>query len=66
VLDRLSSAEKLFTKYREQYDLVWWCGYFQNRFDGGPTLSGRMLQRLGTFGVELFIDNYFSSPPSAQ
>src|SRR5260221_6394657 len=53
--DRLGSAEGLFEKYRERYDVVWWCGHFQNRFDGGPTLSGRILTRLGVFGVELFI-----------
>jgi hypothetical protein len=64
LLDRLGSAEGLFEKYREMYDVVWWCGHFQNRFDGGPTLSGRILKRLGAFGVELFIDNYFSPPRS--
>lgn len=66
LLDRLSNAEGLVEKYRAKYDVVWWCGYFQSRFDGGPILSGRILKRLGAFGVELFIDNYFSRSGSGQ
>jgi hypothetical protein len=26
---------------------IWWCGHFQDSFDGGPTLSARILERLG-------------------
>src|SRR5438552_2670610 len=56
VLNRLKAAEKLFARYRSEYEVVWWCGHFQSSFDGGPVLSGPMLARLGAFGVELFID----------
>jgi Domain of unknown function (DUF4279) len=60
VLDRLGTSEKLFAKYGVEHHLIWWCGHFQSRFDGGPTLSAPLLARLGSFGAELFIDNYFS------
>jgi hypothetical protein len=40
--------------------IIWWCGHFQSSFDGGPTLSPEILQRLSEFGVPLFVDNYFS------
>ena len=65
VLNRLAASEQLFAKYLSTYCVMWWCGHFQSAFDGGPTLSARLLQRLGAFGVELFIDNYFSAdrPP---
>jgi hypothetical protein len=43
----------------EKYDIVWWCGHFQSSFDGGPTLSARLMQRLADFGLDLYIDNYF-------
>jgi hypothetical protein len=62
VLDRLGPAEKLFSVYSRDYRVVWWCGHFQSAFDGGPTLSAQMLRRLGPFGAELFVDNYFSAP----
>lgn len=43
-----------------QFDAIWWCGHFQASFDGGPTLSPEMLTELGTYGIPLSIDNYFS------
>jgi hypothetical protein len=60
VLGRLGTATTLLAKYRAEHEVLWWCGHFQSSFDGGPTLSGRLLERLGTFGAEMFIDNYFS------
>ena len=66
VLDRLGTSEKLFAKYLAEYSVIWWCGHFQSSFDGGPELSGRVLERLGAFGVALFIDNYFSRPSPAE
>ena len=59
VLDSLRGTESLFHKYGSNYDLVWWCGHFQNTFDGGPVLSPGLLGRMGGFGAQLFIDNYF-------
>jgi hypothetical protein len=42
--------------------LIWWCANFQSGFDGGPLFSPELLKKLGEFGAELFIDNYFSPP----
>ncbi len=42
------------------YSGIWWCGHFQNSFDGGPTLSPKCLAEIASFGLPLFIDNYLS------
>ncbi|MFZ6719385.1 hypothetical protein [Undibacterium sp. Ji49W] len=39
----------------------WWCGHFQQSFDGGPRFSPDLFRKLADFGVPLFLDNYFSS-----
>lgn len=41
------------------YEGVWWCGHFQTSFDGGPTLSSKLLGNIASYGLPLFIDNYF-------
>lgn len=43
-----------------QFEGLWWCGHFQASFDGGPTLSPKVLTELGSYGIPLSIDNYFS------
>lgn len=60
LLDKLEPLRSQIDKYKEKYDVVFWCGHFQSSFDGGPTLSAKLLRRLGEFGVELYIDNYFA------
>jgi hypothetical protein len=60
VLDKLWPLREIIAKYKSSGRLIWWCGNFQSSFDGGPTLSAGLLGRLGEFGAELFIDNYFS------
>ena len=62
VLSQIDKSRTFFSECRKSHDLIWWCGHFQSNFDGGPVLSGAFLQRLGMFGVDLFIDNYFSDP----
>jgi len=37
-----------------------WCGHFSSSFDGGPVFSPTLLRMLGDFGVEMFLDSYFS------
>lgn len=59
VLEKLSPKKGLIRTYAASFDVTWWCGHFQSSFDGGPTLSVPLLQRLADFGVPLFIDNYF-------
>jgi hypothetical protein len=66
VLDRVATLEKLFARYEAEHDVIWWCGHFQRSFDGGPTLSAGLLARLGAFGAELFIDNYFSNDEKGE
>lgn len=66
VLARLGGSVDLFATYRQEYKFVWWCGHFQSSFDGGPTISAALLERLGRLGAELFIDNYFSRDDSAN
>jgi hypothetical protein len=61
LLDKLWPHREAIVRYQPNANLVWWCGHFQTAFDGGPNLSSSMLARLGTFGAELYIDNYFSS-----
>jgi hypothetical protein len=60
VLDKLWPHREAIAKYKATGTLVWWCGNFQSSIDGGPTLSAALLTRLGEFGAELFIDNYFA------
>ena len=43
-----------------QFDGLWWCGHFQTSFDGGPTLSPKLLTEIGSYEIPLRIDNYFS------
>ena|SRR5687768_17677201 len=65
LLDRLEPLRSEIDKYKRTYDLIFWCGHFQSSFDGGPTLSARLLRRLADFGVDVYIDNHFvdSDPP---
>ena len=62
VLDKLWPYREAIIGYKSTAELVWWCGHFQTGFDGGPRLTPPMLRRLGEFGADLFIDNYFSMP----
>ena len=64
VLERASSSVDIFKKYGTNNLVTWWCGHFQSTFDGGPTLSPGLLKRLGDFGADLFIDNYFTQNES--
>ena len=66
VLDRLWPLRDLLAEYRANCNVVWWCGHFQAGLNGGPLLSPALLKRLGEFGVDLYIDNYFSPPANAE
>jgi hypothetical protein len=44
-----------------EFQAVWWCGHFQNIFSGGPTISANLLAELSSYGIPLYIDNYFGS-----
>ena len=64
LLDRLAHLQVQLQSYKQNYDVVIWCGHFQSSFDGGPTLSATLLRRLADFGVDLDIDNYFAASES--
>jgi hypothetical protein len=61
VMDKVWPHRDVIAGYQPASRVMWWCGHFQTTFDGGPTLSPSLLKRLGEFGAELFIDNYFHS-----
>ena len=63
LLDKLEPLRSEIDNYKQKYDTIWWCGHFQSSFDGGPTLSPRLMRRLADFGVDLYIDNYFVESP---
>ena len=60
VLGSLWPHRETIEKYAATSSLVWWCGHFQSSVDGGPRLSPALLRKLGEFGADLYIDNYFS------
>ncbi|WP_431287586.1 DUF4279 domain-containing protein [Roseateles chitinivorans] len=61
LLNTLKTKKSEILLMSERFDGVWWCGHFQSSFDGGPTLSPTLLSELGSFGMPLSIDNYYSS-----
>ena len=60
LLKNLSSRKAEIIALARQFDGIWWCGHFQASFDGGPTLSPKLLIEIGSYGIPLSIDNYFS------
>lgn len=60
LLDKLWPRKEVIVGYKSTARLMWWCGHFQSTLDGGPQLSPFLLGKLGMFGADLFIDNYFS------
>ena len=65
LLDRLEPLRSQIDNYKQDHEVVWWCGHFQSSFDGGPTLSAQLMRRLADFGVDLYIDNYFDGSAPA-
>lgn len=66
VMQNLWSKRSSIGVYSRRFDVTWWCGHFQSSFDGGPTLSVTLLERLAEFGVPVYIDNYFSASDSIE
>jgi len=64
LLESLSSRKAEVIALARKFDAVWWCGHFQASFDGGPTLSPKLLTEIGSYGIPLSIDNYFSDEPA--
>jgi hypothetical protein len=60
LLKGLSSRKADVIALARQFDGLWWCGHFQASFDGGPTLSAKLLTEMGSYEIPLSIDNYFN------
>ena len=61
---RLAPLRSTVVDLSQTFDGIWWCGHFQSSFDGGPTLSSKVLAEIAGFGLPLFIDNYFAAEES--
>lgn len=55
----LSPLRTKIIEISKKYRGIWWCGHFQESFDGGPTLSPEILVELASYELPIFIDNYF-------
>jgi hypothetical protein len=58
LMEILRSKKALIASYAERFDVCWWCGHFQQSFDGGPTFSPALLGDLADFGVAVVLSNY--------
>lgn len=61
LLQRLAPLRPIVVELSQSYQGLWWCGHFQASFDGGPTLSSHVLAEIASYGLPLFIDNYFAN-----
>ncbi|KAF0843138.1 uncharacterized protein DUF4279 [Methylovorus glucosotrophus] len=60
LLKSLRSRKTEVITLAHEFDGLWWCGHFQASFNGGPTLSPKLLTEIGSYGMPLSIDNYFA------
>ena len=60
LLKILSTRKAEIITLAHQFDAVWWIGHFQSSFDGGPTLSPKLMAEISSYEIPLSIDNYFS------
>lgn len=65
LLSIFASRQVILREYQQRFKVSLFCGHFTSSFNGGPTLSPSLLEELGDFGVELFLDTY-SSQDSAS
>ena len=61
LLRRLAPLQVTVMELSQRFEGLWWCGHFQASFDGGPTLSSKVLAEIAGYGLPLYIDNYFAS-----
>jgi hypothetical protein len=61
LLQQLRPLHGKIVDLSKRFDGIWWCGHFQASFDGGPTLSAKVLAEVASYGLPLFVDNYFST-----
>ena len=66
ILLTFRTHKRMLRQFQRRFKVCLFCGHFSSSFDGGPTLSPSLLRQLGDFGVELFLDTYFSDDSSAS
>jgi|JI10StandDraft_1071094.scaffolds.fasta_scaffold711617_2 hypothetical protein len=59
LLKILNSRKAEIISLALEFEGAWWCGHFQSSFDGGPTMSPKLLTEIGSYGLPLSIDHYF-------
>ena len=65
LLSVFDSRQRSLREYQQKFKVFLFCGHFTSSFDGGPTFSPALLERLGEFEVELYLDTYCCYEPSA-
>ena len=60
LIKELSPKFDLIKSNFTEYKTYWWCGHFQESFNGGPRLSPTLLKKLADLNTELIISNYCS------
>jgi len=58
VVTNIEPKYKLIKKTFSEYKIYFWCGYFQNTFDGRIRLSSKLIKKLSNFNIELIIKTY--------
>ena len=61
LLRELLPKRDLISGFAQRFDACWWCGHFQDSFDGGPLLSAGLLRDLADFGIPVALSNYRSA-----
>jgi hypothetical protein len=66
LLSMFASRQPTLRKYQQRFKVSVFCGHFTSSFNGGPTLSPSLLEKLGEFGAELFLDTYCSDESASR
>jgi hypothetical protein len=61
LMRELFPKRDLISGFAKRFDACWWCGHFQDSFDGGPRLSPDLLRELADFGIPVALSNYRSA-----
>ena len=58
LLEKLLPKRDLIQSHYGEYKKYLWCGFFQDSYNGGPTFSPLVLNKLADFNVELILKTY--------
>ena len=61
LMRELLPKRDLVSGFARRFDACWWCGHFQDSFDGGSLLSAGLLRDLAEFGIPVALSNYSSA-----